>query len=395
MRDVLLTGAVRTPIGDLNGFLSSVSAVELGKISVTASLERSGLSGDQIEEVIVGNVLQAGLGQNPARQIAIGCGVPNTVPSFTVNQVCGSGMKAIDLAWKQVAFEAADVVIAGGIESMSRSPYILPSLRSGSRLGETPALDTVVSDGLTDVFGNYHMGVTAENIAEKYQISRNEQDTFALESQQKCGQAIEKGLFKEEIIPVTIRKKKKETVIDGDEHPRPEVTLEDLARLKAVFKPEGTVTPGNASGINDGAASVIVLADDDNIIGSIDRAACVKVKDLVCCGCEPELMGMGPVYAVQKLLKRQGIEANDIDLWELNEAFAAQSIAVINELKIDVDKVNVNGGAVALGHPIGASGTRIVVTLIREMKRRNSGLGIASLCVGGGMGLAVLLENVM
>ena len=370
MRNVLLTGAARTPIGSLNGSLAAVNAVELGKVSAMASIEKTGIT--ELEEVIFGNVLQAGLGQNPARQIAIGCGVPNQVPSFTVNQVCGSGLKAIDLAWQRVASGSIKEALAGGVESMSGAPHILPSLRNGVKLGETVVLDTVVNDGLTDAFGRCHMGITAENIAEKY------------------GAAFRNGLFKDEIIPVTVKGRKKDVIVENDEHPRPETSMEDLAKLRAVFKKDGTVTAGNASGINDGAASVIVI-DSESVAKDI---SCVKIRDIVCVGCDPAFMGLGPVPAVKELLKRQGMNTGDIDLWELNEAFAVQSIAVLKDLGIDSGRVNVNGGAIALGHPIGASGARIVVTLFHEMKRRGSSLGVASLCVGGGMGLAILLENI-
>ena len=394
MREVLLAGAVRTPIGDLNGTLADVSAVALGEISVKASLERSKVSAEHIGEVIIGNVLQAGLGQNPARQIAIAAGVPQSQPSFTVNQVCGSGLKAIDLAWRQVACGEIDAAVAGGIESMSGAPYILPAMRKGAKLGDGKVLDTAVCDGLTDVFGEYHMGVTAENIAEKYGIPRKEQDEFALESQRKFAEAKVKNIIKNEIVPVTVKRGRKEWVVNADEHPRPDTAMADLARLKTVFKKDGTVTPGNASGINDGAASLIVLANDCAASSSLDRSQCVKVRDVVCRGCDPALMGLGPIFAVNELLKRQKMTVNDIGLWELNEAFAVQSIAVNRDLGLDIANVNVNGGAIALGHPIGASGTRIVVTLIHEMKRRKTQFGVASLCVGGGMGLAILLENV-
>ncbi|OGV49472.1 MAG: acetyl-CoA acetyltransferase [Lentisphaerae bacterium GWF2_52_8] len=390
MRDVLMTGAARTPIGALNGALAGLSAIELGKSTATRSLKNSGLAEAEIGEVIIGNVLQAGLGQNPARQIAIGCAIPNHVPSFTVNQVCGSGLKAIELAWQRVGSGAIKAALAGGIESMSRAPHILSALRTGVKLGEATLLDTVINDGLTDVFGSYHMGITAENIAEKYGISREEQDGFACQSQKKCSLAVKNGLFREEIVPLSIIDRKKEIIINSDEHPRPETTIESLAKLRTAFKKDGTVTAGNASGINDGAASVIVL----DAASAPNRSSCVKIRDIVCVGCNPALMGLGPVIAVRELLNRQGMTINDIDLWELNEAFAAQSIAVINELGIDSIKVNVNGGAIALGHPIGASGARIAVTLFYEMKRRNSALGIASLCIGGGMGLAILLENI-
>lgn len=390
MREVLIGGAVRTPIGALNGSLSGVSAVELGKTSVTASLRRAGVERADVNEVIIGNVLQAGIGQNPARQIAVGCGIPKHVPAYTVNQVCGSGLKAIDLARRSILLKESAIVIAGGIESMSNAPYILPALRQGARLGECVAKDTAVSDGLTDAFGQYHMGVTAENIAVKYGITREAQDRFAVESQRRYAGALKGNIFKDEIAPVTVKQRKGEITVEQDEHPRPETTFEALSKLRPAFKPDGTVTAGNASGINDGAASVVIFDGERNA----DKSQCVRIKDIVCVGCEPELMGMGPVGAVNMLLSRQGLNIGDIDLWELNEAFAAQSLAVLNELRIDPAKVNVNGGAIAIGHPIGASGTRIVVSLIHQMKRQNAGLGVASLCVGGGMGLAILLENI-
>jgi len=390
MKEVLISGAVRTPIGGLGGTLSKVSAVELGKVVAKESLKRSGIQPENIDEVIIGNVLQAGLGQNPARQIAIGCGVPIEVPSFTVNQVCGSGLKAIDLALRSILLGESSAVIAGGIESMSGAPYILPALRQGARFGQSAALDIIESDGLTDVFGQYHMGITAENIAEKFNISRENQDRFAAESQRRCAVALENNIFKDEIVPITVKQRRKEIIVDQDEHPKPGSTFEILSTLRPAFKKDGTVTAGNASGINDGAASLIV-ADADKFA---DKSQCVRIRDIVCVGCAPELMGMGPVGAVNKLLKRQGMTINDIDLWELNEAFAVQSLAVLDELKLDSAKVNVNGGAIALGHPIGASGTRITVTLIHQMKRQNAAFGVASLCVGGGMGLAILLENI-
>jgi acetyl-CoA C-acetyltransferase len=299
-------------------------------------------------------------------------------------------MKAIDLAWRSILLGEANAVIAGGIESMSGAPYILPALRQGARYGQTAALDIVENDGLTDVFGQYHMGITAENIAERFNISREEQDRFAEESQRRCALAVSNNIFKDEITPITVKSRKNEIIVDQDEHPKPGSTFEILSKLRPAFKPDGTVTAGNASGINDGAAALIV-ADADRFT---DKSQCVLIKDIVCVGCAPEIMGMGPVGAVNKLLKRQGLVSGDIDLWELNEAFAVQSLAVLCELKLDQDKVNVNGGAIALGHPIGASGARITVTLIHQMKRQNAALGVASLCVGGGMGLAILLENI-
>lgn len=391
MKEVFISGSVRTPIGAFGGSLEPLTAVELGMASVSESMKRSGLEPEKIDELIAGNVLQAGQGQNPARQIAVGCGIPLEVPSYTVNQVCASGLKAIDLAYRSVLLGESETVLAAGIESMSNAPYILPALRRGARLGEASAFDTVVSDGLTDVFGKYHMGITAENVAEKYGISREAQDAFAVESQRKCAAAVEKGIFKDEIVPVTVKRRKGEDIIELDEHPRPGTSMEALAKLKPVFKRDGgTVTPGNSSGINDGAASLIV-SSDKALSGA---EGLVRIRDVVAVGCDPALMGMGPLYAVRKLMERQKMDISDIDLWELNEAFAAQSVAVLNELKLDASRVNVNGGAIALGHPIGCSGARIVVTLIHQMKRQGAELGVASLCVGGGMGLAILLENI-
>lgn len=390
MKKVHISGAVRTPIGSLNGGLAALSAVELGKIAATASIARAGMAPAQIDEVIVGNVLQGGLGQNPARQIAVGCGVPVETPAFTVNQVCGSGMKAVELALRSILLGEASMVLAGGIESMSGAPYYLPTMRRGANYGSQAALDSIEHDGLTDAFGHYHMGITAENLAEKYAISREAQDGFAAESQRRCAAAVEKGAFADEIIPVTVRQRKHEIMVDRDEHPRADTTPEVLAKLRPAFKPDGTVTAGNASGINDGAATMLV-AEAGHMT---DISSCVRLRDAVCVGCAPEQMGMGPVAAVNLLLRRQGMKTTDIDLWELNEAFAVQSLAVIEQLELDPANVNVNGGAIALGHPIGASGARIIVTLIHQMKRQNAALGVASLCVGGGMGLAVLLENI-
>jgi acetyl-CoA C-acetyltransferase len=390
MKEVLITGAARTPIGSLGGALSKVSAIELGKLSVQESLKCSDVEAQQIDEVIIGNVLQAGLGQNPARQIAVGCGIPKEIPSFTVNQVCGSGMKAIDLAFRSILLGEAKVVIAGGTESMSGAPYIIPALRQGARFGASVAVDTTESDGLTDVFGKYHMGMTAENIAEKFNISRKEQDKYAVESQRRCAVAVENGIFREEMVPVTVTERKREVLVEQDEFPKPDSTLEVLSKLRPAFRVDGTVTAGNASGINDGAASVVIGEAES----FIDRSQCLRILDVVSVGCDPEVMGLGPIGAVNKLLQRRGITVHQVDIWEINEAFAVQSIAVINELQLDPAKVNINGGAIALGHPIGASGARIVVTLMHQMKRRNAALGVATLCVGGGMGLAILLENI-
>ena len=391
MRNVIIQGAVRTPIGDIGGSLARVSAVNLGIAAAAESLRRAGVPADKVDETIFGNVLQAGQGMNPARQIGMGVGVPPAVTAFTVNMVCGSGMKAIDLAWQRILLGRAEVVLAGGAESMSQAPYLLPAMREGARLGNSAALDSVVSDGLTDIFGQIHMGVTAENIAREFAITREAQDRFALESQQKYGAAAKAGRFAEEIVPVKIKERKNEVIVGADEHPRPETTFEKLSSLRPAFQANGTVTAGNASGINDGAAAVVLMAEDSPLAGN--KAASVRIRDIAATGCAPATMGMGPVGAVRLLLKNNGMSMGDIGLWELNEAFAAQSLAVIHELGMDPGRVNVNGGAIALGHPIGASGARIVVTLIRQMKRQSVALGVASLCIGGGMGIAMLLEN--
>ena len=391
MRDVLLTGAVRTPIGSMSGAFANVSAVELGVASAAETLKRTGASPDQVEEVIFGNVLQAGQGQNLARQVSIGVGVPVGVPSFTVNKVCGSGMKAIELAWQAVALERANVVLAGGTENMTQAPYLLPSMRGGARLGDAAAVDSMVHDGLTDVFNRYHMGITAENVAEKYNVSREQQDEFALNSQRKAGEAMKAGRFNDEITPVTVKGRKGDTIVDTDEYPKPDSTADTLAKLRTAFKKDGTVTAANASGINDGASSVLVVGAD--AANGIDTSNAVYLRDVRSSGCDPATMGMGPVGAVKKLLKHNNLKIEDVDLWELNEAFAAQSIAVVNELGMDATKVNVNGGAIALGHPIGCSGARIVATLIHELKRRGSRYGIAAMCIGGGQGIGCLVEN--
>jgi acetyl-CoA C-acetyltransferase len=391
MRNVIIQGAVRTPIGDIGGSLAKVSASALGAAASAESLRRAGVPADAIGEVIFGNVLQAGQGQNPARQIALAVGVPQAVPAFTVNMVCGSGLKAVDLAWQRIQLGRAAAVLAGGVESMSQAPYLLPALREGARLGNVAALDSVVTYGLTDVFGQVHMGVTAETIAKEFGVSREEQDRFAAESQRKYGAAAKAGLFAAEIVPVTIKDRKGEIVVAADEHPRPQTTAEKLAALRPAFQAGGTVTAGNASGINDGAASMLVLADDSPLV--VRSVPAVRIRDCVSVGCSPATMGMGPVGAVRKLLADNRLAAGDIDLWELNEAFASQSVAVLRELGLEAGRVNVNGGAIALGHPIGASGARVVVTLIHQMKRQSAALGVASLCIGGGMGIAILLEN--
>ncbi|MBF0430484.1 MAG: acetyl-CoA C-acetyltransferase [Fibrobacteria bacterium] len=391
MFKVIATGAVRTPIGELSGSFSNTSAVELGVCSAKASLKLSGIQAKDIDEVVFGNVLQCGQGQNPARQISIGADIPQEIPAYTVNKVCGSGMKAVELGWQNILLNRSKAVLAGGTENMTMAPYLLPAMRLGSRLGDSSVIDSVVLDGLTDVFGKYHMGITAENIAERYDISREEQDEFALNSHKKYAAAFSKGLFKDEITDVTIKVKRKDKRVDTDEHPRLDITLEGLGKLRPAFKKDGTVTAGNASGINDAGTSLVLASE--GIFSGLNTEKAVVVRDFASCGCSPEVMGLGPVGAVNKLLKNNNLTVKDIKLWELNEAFSVQALAVVHDLRINPEIVNVNGGAVSLGHPIGASGARIMVTLIHEMKRSGVDLAVASLCIGGGMGIAVLLEN--
>lgn len=392
MRNVLLLGAVRTPIGAMGGVFANTRAVDLGVTAAKESLARAHADASQVDEVIFGNVLQAGQGQNPARQIALGAGTPDHVPAFTVNKVCGSGLKAVELAWQSVMLDRAAMVLAGGVENMSMAPYLLPAMRAGARLGDAKAVDGMILDGLWEAFNNYHMGVTAENIAEQYQITREEQDTFALESQRKCARAMQEGRFKAEIVPVKVRQRKGEVLVDTDEHPKPDTDMEKMGKLRPAFKPDGTVTAANASGINDAGASMLVVAEDA-VPDGVDTTGAVYLRDVRSCGCDPRVMGLGPVGAVRKLLEKTGKNAGDIDLWELNEAFASQSIAVIRDLGVDRAIVNVNGGAIALGHPIGCTGTRVLVTLIHEMRRRGARFGVAGMCIGGGMGIACLVEN--
>jgi len=394
MKHVFIIDALRTPVGSLNGILAEVSAVQLGTIVVKELLRRHPeISTEQIDEVIFGEVLTAGLGQNPSRQVSIYSEISQSTPAYTVNMVCGSGMKAIELAWQSIRTERANIVIAGGMENMSQAPYLLKTLRRGSRMGDTTAIDSMIYDGLWDIFNQYHMGITAENIAEKFGVSREAQDQFAYESQMKCAHAFEKGLFHQEIVPINLETKKGTVVLDKDEHPRPDTTLEKLSKLKPAFKPNGTVTAGNASGINDGAAALILVSED--ILSKINPAFNpVRIIDIQSMGCAPSYMGLGPIFATRKLLDKNKLTINDIDLWEINEAFSAQSIPCIQQLGMQTDIVNVNGGAIALGHPIGCSGARITTTLIYEMQRRKSRKGIATMCIGGGMGISGLFELV-
>jgi acetyl-CoA C-acetyltransferase len=392
MPDAVIVSAVRTPIGSFGGQYKGISAVELGTRVLKAALERSGIAPDQVDEVVLGCVLQAGLGQNAARQVAIRAGVPKEVPATTVNMLCGSGLKSVAIASQMIRAGDAEVVVAGGLENMSRAPYLVPSLRYGARLGNVEMIDSMMHDGLTDAFDEIPMGITAENVAELHGITREQQDAFAAESQRKAARAIEGGLFKSEIVPIEIADRKGTRVVDTDEHPRPSSTPEALAKLRPAFRKEaGTVTAGNASGINDGAAAVIVTSDRKaeelglHPLGTIESSASV--------GVEPKIMGIGPVPAVRKALDRAGLHLSEVDVIELNEAFAAQSLAVINELQLEPDRVNPNGGAIALGHPIGASGGRILVTLLHEMRRSKLHRGVAALCVGGGQGQALIVRN--
>jgi acetyl-CoA C-acetyltransferase len=392
MRKTLLLGANRTPIGSFSGMFSSTSAVDLGTSSAKAALARSGIAANQIDEVIMGNVLQAGQGQNPARQIAIGAGIPKSVSSFAVNKLCGSGMKSLMLGWQSIALNRANAVLAGGTESMTQAPFLLPAMRNGARLGHTEVQDSLLKDGLLCAFNEYHMGITAENIVEQYGITREEQDAFSLHSQLKCGAALEAGRFVDEISPITITQCRKEVVIDSDEYPKPDSTEESFAKLRPAFKKDGTVTAGSSSGINDGA-STMILAAEDSLPEGANVAGAVYLHDVRTCGCSPETMGLGPIGAVQELLEHNNLSVDDIDLWELNEAFAVQSLAVMRDINVNPDLVNVNGGAIALGHPIGCSGSRIVTTLIHELNRRGGRYGIAAMCIGGGMGIGCLIES--
>lgn len=391
MREVVIASAVRTAIGSFNGSLSSFSAIELGGLAVKEALLQAGVDAAMVDEVILGNVLQSGLGQNPARQAALKAGLPVDVPALTINKVCGSGLKSVNLAVQAILSGDADIVVAGGMESMTNSPYLLDKARSGYRMGHGKLVDSMIQDGLWCAFNDYHMGVTAENIVAEYGITREEQDQLAFESQDKAIRAIAAGAFKKEIIPVVIKNKKGDIVFDTDEYPKAGSSAEKLGGLKAAFKKDGSVTAGNASGINDGAAALIVM--------SADKAKALGIKPLARIrgygsgGVDPKVMGMGPVPATRKALAKAGLTIGDLDLIEANEAFAAQFLAVGKKLEFVREKVNVHGGAIALGHPIGASGARILVTLLHAMELRQAKLGLATLCIGGGQGVATIVER--
>ena len=393
MKKPVIVAAKRTAIGSYGGTLSSVSAAELGKIVTQQVIDDIGIDKSTINEVFLGCILQGGLGQNVARQVSVNAGIPVEVPAMTINQVCGSGLRSVSLAAQTIICGDNKIVLAGGTENMSRAAYVSDSVRFGAKMGDVSLRDMMVSDALTDVFSNVHMGITAENIADKYEISRQEQNEFAAFSQQKAQAAIEAAKFEEEIVPVSIPQRKKDDLIfDTDEHPRFGTTKETLAKLRPAFKKDGTVTAGNASGINDGACSLIVMAAQK--AKDLGLKPLAEIVSYASAGVEPSVMGLGPIPASRKALQKAGLQTGDIDLFELNEAFAAQSIAVLRDLEIPMDKVNVNGGAIALGHPVGASGARILTTLIYELRRRKQKLGLASLCVGGGMGVTVIIKNV-
>ena len=390
MDEILITAAKRTAVGTLGKSLSKLSADELGSIVIKDVLKFSNLKTEDIDEIIMGQVLTGGSGQNPARQALIKSGIPKEKPAYIVNQVCGSGIRSIASGYQSVKLGDSKIVISGGQENMSLAPHAI-HLRDGKKLGNVELIDTMIKDGLWDAFNDYHMGITAENVAEKFQITRDEQDRFALASQNKALNAQKEGKFDDEIVNVKIKSKKSEINFNKDEHPREGINLETLSRLKPVFKKDGTVTAGNASGINDGAAAVTLMTDLEAKKRNIEKL--VSIRSWASCGVDPTLMGTGPIPSSKKALDLAGWEVKDVDLFEINEAFAAQSLAVLKTLSIPEEKVNVNGGAIALGHPIGASGTRILVTLIHEMIKRDVKKGLATLCIGGGMGIAMCVER--
>ncbi len=391
MEDVVIVAAQRTAVGKFGGAFNNVPASELGAAVIRALLQKTGVSGEQISEVILGQVLTAGVGQNPARQAAIKAGLPHAVPAIAINKVCGSSLKAVMLGVQAIKCGDADIVIAGGQENMSMSPHVLNGSRNGFRMGDAKLLDSMIVDGLWDVYNNYHMGTTAENVAKKYGISRQEQDEFACASQNKAEAAQKAGKFTDEIVPYTIKGKKGDTVVDADEYPRHGTTLESMANLRPAFDKEGSVTAGNASGLNDGAAMVLLMSASK--AAALGLKPLARIKAYASSGVDPSIMGIGPVSASQACLKKAGWSVDDLDLMEINEAFAAQAIAVNKAMGWDPSKINVNGGAIAIGHPIGASGARVLVTLLHEMARRDAKKGLASLCIGGGMGVALAVER--
>ncbi|MCW5759814.1 MAG: acetyl-CoA C-acetyltransferase [Phenylobacterium sp.] len=391
MSDIVIVSAARTPVGSFNGALSSLPAHELGKVAIQAAVERAGIAAGDVDEVIMGQVLQAGAGQGPARQAAVNAGIPVESPAWSLNQLCGSGLRAVALAAQQILDGSAEIVIAGGQESMSQSPHA-QQLRGGQKMGDLALVDTMIKDGLWDAFHGYHMGQTAENIAARWQITREDQDRFAVTSQNRAEAAQKAGRFKDEIAPVTIKGRKGDTVVDQDEYIRHGATIEAMSGLRPAFSKEGSVTAANASGLNDGAVALVLMSADEAKKRGLKPLA--RIASWAHAGVEPEIMGTGPIPASRKALEKAGWKVGDLDLIESNEAFAAQALCVVRELGLDSDKVNVNGGAIAIGHPIGASGARILTTLLHEMQRSDAKKGLATLCVGGGMGVAMCVEKV-
>lgn len=389
-KSVVITSAVRTAIGSLGGTLKNIPAYKLGSSVITSAIKKSNLKPSEIDEVIMGHVLTGGAGQNPARQAAIESKLPKEIPSYVVNQVCGSGLRSIASGYHSILSDNSNIVIAGGQESMSQAPHVV-HLRNGKKLGDTELVDSMIKDGLWDAFNGYHMGITAENVAQQFQVTRKDQDKFAFDSQSKALKAQRENKFDDEIVPYEIELKKGNTTFNKDEHPRATTSLDTLSRLRGAFKKDGTVTAGNASGINDGAAAVILMSKDEAEKRGLKPLA--EIKSWASCGVDPSIMGTGPIPSSKKALEIAGWSSKDLDLIEANEAFAAQSCAVVKELSLPMEKVNVNGGSIALGHPIGASGTRIFVTLIHEMLKRDSKKGLATLCIGGGMGVAMCIER--
>ena len=388
--DIVITSALRTPIGRYKGSLKNLSASKLGSITIKEVIYKSQLDVEEIDEVIMGHVLTSGLGQNPARQASIGAGIPVSKPAHIVNQVCGSGLRSVVSGYQSISLGENQIIVAGGQENMSRATHAI-YYREDKKFSEKELVDTMMKDGLLDSFNDYHMGVTAENVAEKYKISRDEQDFFSLNSQKKTEKAYSENKFKDELIKLQIEDENKKFIFEKDEHPRKNLNLDDLKKLKTVFKENGTVTPGNSSGINDGAAALVLMSREQADKKFLEPM--VKIKSWATCGVEPSLMGLGPIPSIQEALSKANWKMDEVDLFEINEAFAAQSIAVIKELKIPEQKVNVNGGAIALGHPIGASGSRILITLIHEMIKQDKKKGCAALCIGGGMGIAMCIER--
>jgi acetyl-CoA C-acetyltransferase len=388
--DIVIVSAARTPVGAFNGALGNLPAHELGKVAIKAALERAGIDAKQVNEVILGQILTAGQGQNPARQASIAAGIPVETPAWGINQLCGSGLRAVALGLQQIANGDADIVVAGGQESMSMSPHC-QHLRNGVKMGNFELVDTMIKDGLWDAFNGYHMGTTAENVAKQWQITRQQQDEFAVKSQNKAEAAMKAGRFKDEIVPVTIKGRKGDTVVDNDEYPKAGVTMEGIGKLRPAFDKEGTVTAANASGINDGAAALVLMRASE--AAKLGKTPLARIVSWGQAGVDPAIMGTGPIPASRAALKKAGWKVEDLDLIEANEAFAAQACAVNKDLGWDPAKVNVNGGAIAIGHPIGASGARVLVTLLHEMQKRNSKKGLATLCIGGGMGIALCVER--